>query len=476
MKDNRNTLSKVLGRTDVLALGFGIIVGWSWVMFATTWLTRAGFWGTLIAFLAGSAVIFGVGVLYSELTSALPRAGGEFIYAYRAMGSRSAWIVGWVMTFAYIGVAAWEGIALATAVDSILPIGLYVPLWEIAGYTVHLSWAMIGIAGAVIMLVLNLFSSSPAMLFQVMGTAVIMILALLILLGGITFGDVDHIGQGFVSLKGCLYVFLMVPSMLIGFNIIPVYAEEMNLPPKGIGKMVLVCITISVAWYVMIIVGLALCAPEEVRMSGAIPAADAFAYAMGDKTFDTIVILGGIFGILTSWNGFFMGATRMIFAMGRAKMLPSAFGKLHPKYRSPWAAILLVGSICIAAPLLGRNALIWFVDLSAFCALFAYCCVCISFLLLRIREPDLQRPFKIKLGMAVVCICTLFTGIYLMVAMHDAFTIVENGISIILVVLWILLGLIMVAIARMQYGAVSKQERELLIFGEKLARRNLDEN
>ena len=63
MKDNRNTLSKVLGRTDVLALGFGIIVGWSWVMFATTWLTRAGFWGTLIAFLAGSAVIFGVGVL-----------------------------------------------------------------------------------------------------------------------------------------------------------------------------------------------------------------------------------------------------------------------------------------------------------------------------------------------------------------------------------------------------------------------------
>lgn len=474
MKENRNTLSKVLGRTDILALGLGIIVGWSWAIFATTWLTEAGFWGAILSFLAGSAVIVCVGVLYSELTAALPRAGGEFIYAYRAMGSKSAWIVGWIMAFAYIGVAAWEGIALATALDSILPLSLYIPLWEIAGYTVHLSWALIGMIGAVIMFILNLFSNRPAMLFQVMGTAVIIILALLILLGGITFGNVDNIGEGFVSFDGCLYVFLMVPSMLIGFNIIPVYAEEMNLPPRGIGKMVLVCIIMSIAWYILIIIGLALCAPLEVRMSGMIPAADVFAYAMGDRTFDTIVILGGIFGILTTWNGFFMGATRMLFSMGRAKMLPSIFGKLHPKYRSPWAAIILVGSICIAAPLLGKNALIWFVDLSAFCALFAYCCVCISFILLRIREPELIRPFKIRFGMVVGCFCSIFSVLYLIVAMREAFVGIENsGISLCFVAVWIAFGLLMVFITKLEYSKIDKQEREVLIFGEKLARRNL---
>lgn len=154
-------------------------------------------------------------------------------------------------------------------------------------------------------------------------------------------------------------------------------------------------------------------------------------------------------------------------------MLPVAFGKLHPKYKSPWAAIVLVGIICSTSPLLGKNALIWFVDLSAFCALFAYCCVCISFLLLRIREPDLHRPFRLKLGMAVGCICTLFSVIYLIIAMHDALNSVENGISILFVLAWMILGFILVTIAKMQYGDVSKQEREILIFGEKLARRNL---
>ena len=101
--------------------------------------------------------------------------------------------------------------------------------------------------------------------------------------------------------------------------------------------------------------------------------------AYGDDFFGSILVLGGMLGILTSWNGFFMGATRLLFAMGRAKMLPAVFGVVHPKYRTPWAATLLVGIVCIAAPLLGQNALLWFVDISSFCAVFAYCCVSVSY-------------------------------------------------------------------------------------------------
>ena len=88
MEGHRNSLSKVLGRTDVLAIGFGTMVGWSWVMLASTWLTQAGFWGTILAFLIGSLIILGVGALYGELTSALPQAGGEVVYMYRAMGGK----------------------------------------------------------------------------------------------------------------------------------------------------------------------------------------------------------------------------------------------------------------------------------------------------------------------------------------------------------------------------------------------------
>ncbi len=202
MEDKPNNLSKALGRTDVLAIGFGTMLGWSWVMLATTWLTQAGFWGAIIAFLTGALIIMGVGAAYGELTAALPLAGGELAYIYRAMGRKAAWLVGWIMAFAYLGVAAWEGIALATAIDSVLPIGLYAPLWEIAGYTVHLSWALVGMIGAVVVVLLNLFATRPAVIFQVMATAAVMLVALLLFFGGITFGSVKNIGEGFHSPDG----------------------------------------------------------------------------------------------------------------------------------------------------------------------------------------------------------------------------------------------------------------------------------
>ena len=198
MENNRNSLSRVLGRTDILAIGFGTMVGWSWVMLATTWLTQAGFWGTIIAFIIGALIIMGVGAAYGELTSALPLAGGEVVYVYRAMGAKVAWMVGWVMALAYLGVAAWEGIALATALDAMFPVGQFLPLWDIAGYTVHFSWAIIGMAGAVVMLLLNLFASRPAIIFQVMATAAVIIVALMLLFGGITFGSIDNIGDKFI--------------------------------------------------------------------------------------------------------------------------------------------------------------------------------------------------------------------------------------------------------------------------------------
>ena len=471
MDQNRNSLSRVLGRTDVLAIGFGTMVGWSWVMLATTWLTQAGFWGTIIAFLTGALIIMGVGAAYGELTSALPLAGGEVAYVYRAMGEKASWLVGWIMTFAYLGVAAWEGIALATALDSILPLGNFFPLWDIAGYTVYFSWAFVGMLGAVVMLLLNLFASRPAVLFQVMATAAVILVALLLLFGGIGFGSIKNIGESFHSIDGFLYVFLMIPSMLIGFDVIPQSAEEMNIPPRGIGKMVMVCIMFSVIWYMVIIVGLSLSAPVEIRMSGIIPAADVISYAYQDSTFGSILILGGILGILTSWNGFFMGATRLIFSMGRYKMLPRIFGQVHSKYKTPWAATILVGTVCIVSPLLGKNALIWFVDTSSFCSLFGYCCVCMAFLLLRRKEPNLSRPFRVRfgapLGAAITAVVILYFIIYVQYTLTDTNSLNEMA----LIGLWIGLGLVMAVWARKDLGKVSRQEREVLIFGEKLARR-----
>ncbi|MEG0663052.1 MAG: APC family permease [Anaerovoracaceae bacterium] len=468
-------LTKVLGRTDIIALGFGTVIGWSWVVLATTWITGAGFWGTIIGFSAGAVLIFLVGLIYVELTSALPLSGGEMVYAYRAGGKAFGWAVGWIMSLAYLGVAAWEGIALATAVDYLFPLPKAILLWEIAGYPVYFSWALVGMVGGVIMLILNLFGAKPAAIFQVMATAGIIAVGLMMLFGGITFGSTENIGPGVQSFSGILYVMLIIPSMLIGFDVIPQSAEEMNISPRDIGKTLLVCIVISFAWYMILIVGVGFSAPAEIRMSGVLPTADVMAYAYGNERFGLIIVVGGILGILTSWNGFFMGATRLIFAMGRAKMLPDIFGRLGRRYKTPWAAILLVGLICILTPLLGKNALIWLVNISSICALIAYCCQPLSFLLLRKKEPELNRPIHLPMGVVggtmIFILTVAYLALYLYMALNGKSYLHEGRV----IGVWLVLGLVLYWFSTSRARMVSAAQMEQLVFGENLARERVEE-
>ena len=465
-----NTLSRALGRTDILALGFGTMVGWSWVMVTTTWINEAGFWGAILAFLIGASIIIMVGLSYGELTSALPLAGGEIVYVYRAMGKKAAWVVGWVMTFAYIAVAAWESIAISTALDYLLPIPPFLHLWDVSGAPVYLSWALVGMVGAIAMTLLNLFATRPAVIFQVMATAGFILIGFILLFGGLTFGSIENVEPLFRSGKGMIYVILMVPSMLIGFDVIPQSAEEMNIPLKDIGRMVVVCIVFACLWYLMIIVGVSLAAPLEIRSSGLIPAADVMTYAFGDPIFGKIIILGGLLGILTCWNGFFMGASRLIFAMGRAKMLPTVFGKLHKKYQTPWAATLMVGTICVLSPLLGANAFVWLVNASAFCALLGYFIVSGSFVILRWKEPDLNRPFKLKGGKWIGWGALVLSGFYFL--LFVSITVNKTWSEELLFIgLWIVMGVILLGITHIQVGKVSDIERERLIFGEEFERK-----
>ena len=473
MEEKRNLLSKGLGRTDIIAIGFGTMVGWSWVMMGPVWVNEAGLIGALAAFLIGSAIILMIGMTYGELTAALPLAGGEFVFSYRAMGSRGAWIVGWIMTMAYMGVAAWEGIALATAINYIFPVSKVCPLWEVAGYQVYMSWALVGMIGAVIITLLNFFGVRPAILFQVMATAAMMMIVLFIFFGGIVFGSSSNVGDVFVSYDGFSYVFLMVPAMLIGFDVIPQSSEEMNIEPKQIGKMILVCIIVSVIWYLLLIIGISLAAPMEIRGSGVIPMADVASYMFNGDIFSVIIIIGGIFGILTTWNGFFIGATRLIFAMSRAGMLPAAFSRLHKKYKTPYVAIFLVEAVCVTTPLLGMNALVWLVDTSTLCALIAYILVIISFVILKKNEPELPRPFNIKGGVKTGIFILVVTTVYLVLYIKTNINPSEVSPAFVITAVWILFGFVMVKLLNKRRKPVSIEERELLIFGEKFARKRV---
>lgn len=471
MKDDSNSFQRVLGRTDVLTLAFGTMIGWGWVVLSGFWIHEAGMIGSLLAFAIGAVVCILVGLTYAELTSALPLAGGEMVYAYRAMGQGMAWLIGWAISFAYIGVAAWEGIALATAIDYVLPIPKTWHLWEVAGYAVYGSWSAVGMVGALVLLLLNYFGARPAAIFQVMTTSFLFLVGLIFIFGGIAFGSMEYISLPVTDVKGIIAVLLMVPSMFVGFDVIPQSAEEMNLPLRQIAKVFIVSIVMAACWYFMIIIGISISAPPEVRDAGIVPAADAMAYCFGSSIFGKIMILGGICGIMTSWNGFIVGSTRVIFAMGRAKMLPPFFGRLHKKHKTPSGAILLVGGICITTPLLGQNALVWFVNASAFGSILSYLLVAVSFLVLRRKEPELERPFKVKYGEYIALSVVLFCCCFLIFYTPLGRVTLRWPTEWMLIGIWALIGILFALWSRVAYPKVSQSEREILVFGEDYSRK-----
>jgi len=170
----QSSFLRVLGRRDVVALAFGAMIGWSWVVLTGTWINSAGVLGAITAFLLGGGAIAVVGLTYAELSSALPFAGGEHVYSERALGYRASFICTWAIILGYMSVIAFEAVALPTVMDSLVP-GLDIGyLWTVAGWDVYATWVATGIAGAIIMTMLNVIGVKFVAIVQT--TVVLLIL------------------------------------------------------------------------------------------------------------------------------------------------------------------------------------------------------------------------------------------------------------------------------------------------------------
>jgi amino acid transporter len=370
-----------------------------------------------------------------------------------------------------VGVAAWEGPAFVTAIDYILHIPRVGYLWNIAGFDVYVSWVLVGASGGLVLAILNYRGIKSAAIFQTFATLALGVGGLAFFFGSVANGAVENMLPAFTTPQGLVAVILMVPAMFVGFDVIPQAAEEMNIPLNKIAKILIFSICLAAAWYIIMIISIALAAPADLRNNqDGIPVADSFAFAMGNPIFGKFMIIAAMCGILTSWNGFIVGATRVLFSMGRAKMLPAAFGKVHPKFESPTAAIILVGLLTCISPLMGKYALIWFVDASAFGTVVAYFMVALSFLVLRKKEPNLIRPYKVKGGTAVGIIAIFVAGVFLYLYLPVGPGALKP-VEWVLVLGWVILGVVFFIAAKIKYKDVTPEETEFLLFGAAYARK-----
>ncbi|GHT57142.1 amino acid permease [Spirochaetia bacterium] len=465
MADNAR-FKKVLNKGEVFALAFGAMIGWGWVVLAGDWIGQGGSVGAMIAFALGGLMVLFVGLTYAELTPAMPKCGGEFVFSMRAMGKFPSFICTWAIILGYVGVVAFEACALPTVVQYIIPaFGQGPVLYSVAGFDIRIQWLIVAIIVAALITVINYVGIKTAAVFNSVLTVVIAVAGIALVASSVVSGEASNMQPLFEDgFPGILSVAVMTPFMFVGFDVLPQASEEMNIPPKNIGLIMMLSIFMAVVWYILIIfaVSFVMSKTDLDAAASSLTTAEAMSKAFHWEHAGKILVIGGMAGILTSWNAFFVGGSRAIYAMAEANMVPQVFARLHPTFKTPGPAIILIGIVSCIAPFFGRRMMVWLTDAGSAGVVVAYLLVALSFLILRIKEPDMHRPYKIKGGVIVgvlAVVLSLAMGILYIPGVSPSALTKEEGI---IFLSWVALGVVFGIVAKLVYKDKFGQSKNLI--------------
>lgn len=462
MTQKKSEFNKVLNAWDILVIAFGAMIGWGWVVSTGGWIEKGGVIGAALGFAIGGIMIFFVGLTYAELTAAMPQCGGEHVFSYWAMGSTGSFICTWMIVLGYVSVACFEACAFPTIITYLWPGFLKGYMYTVAGFDIYASWLITAIVIAFLIMLINIIGAKTAAILQTVLTCIIGGAGILLIVASVINGTVDNLdGQIFagtttgVNIKAIIGVAAMSPFYFIGFDVIPQAAEEINVPPKKIGNILILSVVLAVIFYAFVIIAVGfvmnpgdIIASQEVT---GLVTADAMAAAFNTKIMAKVIIVGGMCGIVTSWNSFLLGGSRAMYSMAESYMIPKFFAKLHPKHKTPVNALILIGILTMLAPFAGRKMLVWISDAGNFGCCFAYCMVALSFMILRKKEPDMPRPYKVPCYKFFGTMAVIMSGF--MVAMY---CIPGSGGNLILqewlmVLGWSALGVVFYVVCKVKY-------------------------
>ena len=385
-------LERRLSPLNVWALALGCIIGWgAFVMPGNTFLPTAGPLGTIIAMVVAAAILIIIAFNYSYMICKYPVAGGEFTYTNAAFGKTHAFIGSWFLGLCYLSIVPLNATALAligrNLMGGVFQVGY---LYEIAGYSIYAGEIFLALIALAVFAWLSIrgvkFSGmfQTGLVFLLVAGVVVVVVAALISPDASFDNLVPLYSPGNSEIAGILAVVAVAPWAFVGFDTIPQSAEEMKFSPAKSKALMIVSIIFGALIYAALNTITAAVVPD-----GYATWADYIA-AFGDlegimalPTFNAAHILLGDVGvallgiavacaILSGLCGFYMAASRMLFAMARESVLPAWFGKLHPKYNTPYHAIIFIMVIAMVAPFFGRTALGWIVDMASFGAAIGY--------------------------------------------------------------------------------------------------------
>ncbi|HBG49976.1 MAG TPA: amino acid permease [Cyanobacteria bacterium UBA9971] len=446
---NNNKLKRSLTAFDLTILGIGGVIGAG--IFALSGTAAAGS-ATHIG--AGPAVIVSLilaatacslsALCYAEFAAMIPVAGSAYTYTYATLGEIAAWFIGWMLMLEYaIGnitvASSWSGYLMnfLKGFEGVLPhFVTNPPLWLIHQYSVavekyqeaglnpaqhipHLGpipicmdLPAIFIIGVVTAFLYFGIKESTKMAFT-MVLVKLVVICLFIGVGAFYVKPENWVPFAPNGIKGVFVGAYLLFFAYIGFDAVSTAAEETKNPQRDLPIGILASLTICTILYIAVGAVLTGMVPMHLINTHA-PIAAAMA-SVNQNWIAGFISIGALAGLTSVLLVLQLGATRILYAMSRDKLLPGVFSKVHPKLHTPHLnTIILGGIIAVLTLFLDLNAAAELCNIGTFTA---FLMVCVGILVLRKVDPDRHRPFRVPgapvtpiLG-ALICLGLIIFGL-----------------------------------------------------------------
>jgi APA family basic amino acid/polyamine antiporter len=360
------TLKQSIKLRQFFTLSFGSIVGVGWIIVMGQWLRDGGPLGASLAFLAAGLLMATVGICFAKLAERYPVTGGAVAFSYEVFGPRAAFFTGWFMALCYMATCGFAVVSTAWVIEALLPALRGPLLYEVLGSRVHGGTLAIGLVLLLVITTSNIRGAGSAARLQDIITYGLLTLGAIVVTVGLMRGSAQNLlplmGSGTTTAavwSGFFAVLATTPFFMSGFDVIPQAMGERHESVRlsSIGPIIVTAIVIAMIFYIATIVGTAVLLPRHEIVGFDLPVAQAFERAFNTPLAGKLVLLCGLFGVLSGWNAHFYSGARVLYALGHARLLPDGFAATS-SYGTPKVALLIVAIFSAVAALLGRGAIL----------------------------------------------------------------------------------------------------------------------